>query len=78
MSSKKKKVAPKQKVAGRSVKNKALQTVRKLTVRAQRELAGLVGLVDPQAGALDRAKLDTGLKKLQKSLDKICVHEFRI
>jgi hypothetical protein len=69
-------MAAKKKGKGKSAKKRALQTVRLLTRRAQGELAEL--RAQRKAGTLRGAKLDTGLKKLQKRLEHISMHEFRL
>jgi hypothetical protein len=69
-------MASKKKVVRKSAEGQALKTVRKLTLRAQRELGELIE--EHKAGTLKRAKLDTGLKKLRLRLDRIFIYEFRI
>ena len=69
-------MASKKKVTRKSPKSLALQTVRRLTQRAQCELAEL--LERQKAGTIKRAELDIGLVKLQKRLKTISMHEFRI
>jgi hypothetical protein len=69
-------MASKKKVPRKPPNRRALQTVRTLTQRAQRELAELIERQED--GALKRKKLDTGLKRLQRRLARISMHEFRI
>ncbi len=66
----------KRKILRKPANRRALQTVRTLTQRAQSELAQLIERQED--GKVKRTKLDTGLKKLQKRLARISMHEFRI
>jgi hypothetical protein len=69
-------MASKKKVMRKSAEHRALQTVRRLTARAQSELAELIDR--RKDGTIKRAELDVGLKKLKKQLKHILMHEFRL